>query len=148
MKQSAAKTLGVAALGAAFAAAAAGTASATALPLGPDALGTVTSIVPLGEDVTDLPSGVAETLGAGQGALNLGAEQGIGTLPQITDQATKALPPVTEQATKVPMDGVQNGLAHTPAGQLTGLLGGLPVGGLTGGLPTGGLPTGGLGLPV
>ncbi|MEU8759901.1 hypothetical protein [Streptomyces sp. NPDC048659] len=144
MKQSAAKTLGVAALGAAFAAAAAGTASAAALPLvGTDALGTVTSVVPLGEDVTDLPSGVAETLGAGQNALNLGAEQGVGTLPQIADQATKALPPVTDQATKVPMDGVQAGLAHTPAGQLTGLLGGLPVGQLTGGLPTGGL-----GLPV
>ncbi|MER8044968.1 hypothetical protein [Streptomyces sp. NPDC094032] len=144
MKQSAAKTLGVAALGAAFAAAAAGTASATALPLvGTDALGTVTSVVPLGEDVTDLPSGVAETLGAGQGALNLGAEQGIGTLPQIADQAGKALPPVTEQATKVPMDGVQTGLAHTPAGQLTGLLGGLPVGQLTGGLPLNGLPLGG-----
>lgn len=144
MKQSAAKTLGVAALGAAFAAAAAGTASAApSLPLGPDALGTVTSVVPLGEDVTDLPSGVAETLGAGQNALNLGADQGVGTLPQITDQTAKALPPVTEQATKVPMDGVQNGLAHTPAGQVTGLLGGLPVGGLTGGLPTGGL-----GLPL
>lgn len=138
MKQSAAKTLGVAALGAAFAAAAAGTASAApSLPLGPDALGTVTSIVPLGEDVTDLPSGVAETLGAGENALNLGAEQGIGTLPQIADQADKALPTVTEQATNVPMSGVQTGLAHTPLGQATGLLGGLPVGSL---------PTGGLGV--
>lgn len=47
MKQSAAKTLGVAALGAAFAAVAAGTASAAAVPaVGlTDALGTVTGAV-------------------------------------------------------------------------------------------------------
>ncbi|WP_330240418.1 hypothetical protein [Streptomyces sp. NBC_00525] len=51
MKQSAARTLGVAALGAAFAAAAAGTASASALPLE-----TVTSVVPVAGAVADATS--------------------------------------------------------------------------------------------
>jgi len=51
MKQSAARTLGVAALGAAFAAAAAGTASATALPL--DA---ATSVLPVAGAVADATS--------------------------------------------------------------------------------------------
>ncbi|MEW2487097.1 hypothetical protein [Streptomyces sp. NPDC048411] len=67
MKQSAARTLGVAALGAAFAAAAAGTASASALPVGAasalpaagSALGTATQSLPVQDTATKL-------LGSGQ----------------------------------------------------------------------------------
>ncbi|WNI22858.1 hypothetical protein [Streptomyces sp. ITFR-16] len=62
MKQSAARTLGVAALGAAFAAAAAGTASASALPLDTatsalpvaGALANATSTLPLQDTATEL----------------------------------------------------------------------------------------------
>lgn len=65
MKQSAARTLGVAALGAAFAAAAAGTASATALPLDTaagalpvvGALDNVTSTLPVQDGASDLLGG-------------------------------------------------------------------------------------------
>ncbi|MET7861187.1 hypothetical protein ABZS81_29110 [Streptomyces sp. NPDC005318] len=68
MKQSAARTLGVAALGAAFAAAAAGTASATALPvdaataalpIAGSALGTATQTLPVQDTA-------AKLLGSGQ----------------------------------------------------------------------------------
>ncbi|MFB6779817.1 MULTISPECIES: hypothetical protein [unclassified Streptomyces] len=67
MKQSAARTLGVAALGAAFAAAAAGTASASALPVDAasalpvagSALGTATRSLPVQDTATKL-------LGSGQ----------------------------------------------------------------------------------
>ncbi|MEV7235743.1 hypothetical protein AB0N06_17650 [Streptomyces sp. NPDC051020] len=59
MKQSAARTLGVAALGAAFAAAAAGTASASALPAAGSALGTATQSLPVQDTATKL-------LGSGQ----------------------------------------------------------------------------------
>ncbi|MFE7238402.1 hypothetical protein [Streptomyces sp. NPDC057582] len=67
MKQSAARTLGVAALGAAFAAAAAGTASASALPVDAasalpvagSALGTATQSLPVQDTATKL-------LGSGQ----------------------------------------------------------------------------------
>ncbi|MCZ0981022.1 hypothetical protein O1L60_24155 [Streptomyces diastatochromogenes] len=80
MKQSAAKKLGVAALGAAFAVTAAGTASAaSSLPLDADALGTVTSATPLGDGLTTLPDGATEALGAGQGALGQGLDQGVKT---------------------------------------------------------------------
>ncbi|MER5308382.1 hypothetical protein ABT034_11395 [Streptomyces sp. NPDC002773] len=123
MKQSAAKKLGVAALGAAFAATAAGTASAApSLPLGADVLGTVTQAVPLGDGLTELPDGASESLGAGQGALGQGLDQGAKNLPTTTAQATKGLP----------LDGA------------TGALGGLPISGLLGGLPlgAGGLPIG------
>ncbi|MET7642764.1 hypothetical protein ABZS83_03750 [Streptomyces sp. NPDC005426] len=51
MKQSAARTLGVAVLGAAFAAAAAGTASATTLPLE-----SATSMLPVAGALTDVTS--------------------------------------------------------------------------------------------
>ncbi|MFE5545507.1 hypothetical protein ACFQ71_17020 [Streptomyces sp. NPDC056534] len=123
MKQSAAKKLGVAALGAAFAAAAAGTASAApSLPLNADAVGTVTKAVPLGDDLTTLPDGAAESLGAGQGALGQGLDQGVKTLPAAAGQATQNLP----------LDAAAGGLGATPLG---GLLGGLPLG--SGGLPIG-----------
>lgn len=118
MKQSAAKKLGVAALGAAFAAAAAGTASAAPVaPAAPDALGLVTQTVPVGDDLTKLPDGAAESLGAGQGALGQGLDQGVKTLPAAAGQATQSLP----------LDAAAGGLGATPLG---GLLGGLPLGGL------------------
>ncbi|MEU4271500.1 hypothetical protein [Streptomyces sp. NPDC026092] len=121
MKQSAAKTLGVAALGAAFAAAAAGTATAApALPAAPDALNTVTSVVPLGDGLTELPEGATESLLGGQAAV---------------DQGAKAVPAAAGQALEhAPLDNATGALANTPVG---GLLGGLPVGGLAGGLPIG-----------
>ncbi|GAA3898270.1 hypothetical protein GCM10022244_05660 [Streptomyces gulbargensis] len=115
MKQSAAKKLGVAALGAAFAAAAAGTASAAPeLPVGADALGSLTSAVPLGDGLAQLPVG-------GQGALGQVLDHGARTLPAAAGQATQ----------------------HTPLAPVTGLLGGLPLGqatGLLGGVVPGTLP--------
>ncbi|MFD3515267.1 ATP-binding protein [Streptomyces sp. NPDC058657] len=114
MKQSAAKTLGVAALGAAFAATAAGSASAApALPDAAGALGSVTSVLPVGQVASVLPAGSPEALAAGQAALG-----------QITTTAPAALSQATDKA--------------DPVG---GLLGGLPTKGLpAGGLPTGALP--------
>ncbi|ALO10610.1 Secreted protein [Streptomyces venezuelae] len=118
MTQSAAKKLGVAALGAAFAVAAAGTASAApSLPIGADALGTVTKAVPLGDGLTTLPDGAGESLSAGQGALGQGLDQGVKTLPAAAGQATQSLP----------LDAAAGGLGATPLG---GLLGGLPLGAL------------------
>ncbi|MER5738676.1 MULTISPECIES: hypothetical protein [unclassified Streptomyces] len=128
MKQSAAKKLGVAALGAAFAAAAAGTASAAPLPApldGADALGSVTQLAPLGDGLTELPDGAGEALGAGQGALGQGLDQGVKTLPAAAGQATQNLP----------TDAAAGALGATPLGAATGLLGGLPLG--AGGLPIG-----------
>ncbi|WP_137993748.1 hypothetical protein [Streptomyces vilmorinianum] len=117
MKQSAAKTLGVAALGAAFAAAAAGTAAAApAAPAVPDALGLVTQTVPLGDGLTELPDGAAESLASGQNALGSGAA----TLPATVDHATK----------NIPLDNATGALGS--ASPVGGLLGGLPV---NGGLP-------------
>ncbi|MFE5487188.1 hypothetical protein [Streptomyces sp. NPDC056527] len=114
MKQSAAKTLGVAALGAAFAAAAAGTAAAASpLPAAPDALGLVTQTVPLGDGLTELPDGAAESLLGGQAAV----DQGVKTLPAAAGQAVE----------HAPLDGATGALANTPVG---GLLGGLPLNGL------------------
>ncbi|MFD3944112.1 hypothetical protein [Streptomyces sp. NPDC058579] len=115
MKQSAAKTLGVAALGAAFAAAAAGTAAAApALPAAPDALGAVTSLAPVGSDLTELPQGATESLLGGQAAV---------------DQGAKAVPAAAGQALKhAPLDNATGALGNTPLGPVTGLLGGLPVG--------------------
>ncbi|MDT9688801.1 hypothetical protein Q5762_10605 [Streptomyces sp. P9(2023)] len=121
MKQSAAKTLGVAALGAAFAAAAAGTATAApALPSADGALGMVTSVAPLGDGLTQLPDGAAESLLSGEASV----DQGVKTLPAAAGTAL-------EQA---PLDSATGALGNTPVG---GLLGGLPVGGLAGGLPLG-----------
>jgi hypothetical protein len=62
MKQGTAKTLGVAALGAAFAAAGAGSASA--------ATGDVLHSVPLGDVTKTLPAGASESVTAGQQALD------------------------------------------------------------------------------
>jgi len=117
MKQSAAKTLGVAALGAAFAATGAGVASAApAVPDASSALDTVTQTLPA-ENVTKALPGAGETLGQGQGALGAGV--------------AAAQPAVAKV------------LAGGPAAPVAGLLGGLPVKGLpTHGLPLNGIPIG------
>lgn len=107
MKQSAAKTLGVAALGVAFAAAGAGAANAAA-PAVPDAagaLGSVTSGLPVEQATSALPAGGPEAVSAAQNALGNGL--------------TAAQPVVQKVA-----DG---------GDPVSGLLGGLPVAG--GGLP-------------
>ncbi|BBC33403.1 hypothetical protein SGFS_046970 [Streptomyces graminofaciens] len=103
MKQSAAKTLGVAVVGAAIAAAGAG--AANAAPAAPDAsqaLGTVTKSLPV-EKVSKALPGAATAVAQGQGALGHGLE---------------AAQPA---ATKVVSEG--------PTGPAGGLLGGLPAGG-------------------
>ncbi|MFD6987408.1 ATP-binding protein [Streptomyces sp. NPDC059943] len=104
MKQTAAKTLGVAALGAAFAATAAG--SASAAPAAPDAggaLDSVTKNLPTEGLTKGLPNGTSEGLTAAQDSLG----SGVGTVRQVTPTALSAV---------------------TAANPLTGLLGGLPVG--------------------
>jgi len=113
MKQSAAKTLGVAVLGAAFAATAAGTASAepAAFPDSLTSLDTVTTLLPVQEAVTKLPAGAPESLAGGQTALTNTAS----TLPAtVQETAGKVLP-----------------TAGGAADPVSGLLGGLPVGGGT-----------------
>ncbi|MFE9170018.1 ATP-binding protein [Streptomyces kebangsaanensis] len=103
MKQSAAKTLGVAALGVAFAAAGAG--AANAAPAAPDAgqvLGSVSKALPT--------ENVSKTLPTGQ-ALN---------------QAQPTVQKGLAAAQPVARDTLGNG----PAKQVGGLLGGLPVNGL------------------
>ncbi|MET9373211.1 hypothetical protein ABZX98_03520 [Streptomyces sp. NPDC002992] len=113
MKQSAAKTLGVAALGAAFAAAAAGTAAAAPAAPTPAALGLVTQTVPLGDGLTELPDGTAESLVGGEAAV----DQGVKTLPATAGQAVE----------HAPLDGATDVLGNTQVGNL---LGGLPLDGL------------------
>ena len=119
MKQSAAKTLGVAALGAAFAAAGAGVASAApAVPdvAGLDTVTQATRALPVDNVAGTLP-GAGEALGQGQNALG---------------GAVAAARPVAERA-----------LADGPTAPVSGLLGGMPVKGLpTHGLPVNGAPLG------
>ncbi|MET9895482.1 ATP-binding protein [Streptomyces sp. NPDC006465] len=117
MKQSAAKTLGVAALGAAFAAAGAGAANAApAVPDTSSALDTVTRTLPA-ENVAKALPGAGEALAQGQGALGTGVA---------------AAQPAAARL-----------LAGGPAAPVAGLLGGLPVQGLpTHGLPLNGIPLG------
>ncbi|MFD4144010.1 hypothetical protein [Streptomyces sp. NPDC058572] len=122
MKQSAAKTLGVAALGAAFAAAAAGTSSAAALPdltAGTGALDTVTNAAPVQEAVDKLPAGAATSLAGGRMAL--GAVDAARTAAAAHQSAAKKLPAAQQPAAKaLPADGLA---------PVTGLLGGMPIGG-------------------
>ncbi|MER6123416.1 ATP-binding protein [Streptomyces sp. NPDC001795] len=116
MKQSAAKTLGVAVLGAAFAAAGAGIASAA--PAVPDVAGldTVTQTLPTGNLSAVVP-GASEALGQGQSALG-------GAVAAAQPAAGKII-------------------SDSPAAPATGLLGGLPIKGLpTHGLPVNGVPLG------
>jgi outer membrane receptor protein involved in Fe transport len=114
MKQSAAKTLGVAALGAAFAAAAAGTASAAhAVPDLTAAPGNLSTTLPLDEVTEKLPAGAAAA--------------------PATVQDAAAAAPATVQ------DAVERAVPSTATDPVSGLLGGLPV---TGGGPLGSLPGG------
>ncbi|MBD0839342.1 MULTISPECIES: ATP-binding protein [unclassified Streptomyces] len=118
MKQSAAKTLGVAALGAAFAAAGAGAANAApAVPDAGSALDTVTRTLPA-ENVSKSLPGAGEALAQGQSAVGA---------------SLAATQPVAEKV-----------LADGPTKPVAGLLGGLPVGQT--GLPTQGLPVNGIPL--
>ncbi|MEV6397778.1 ATP-binding protein [Streptomyces sp. NPDC051907] len=126
MKQSAAKTLGVAALGAAFAAAAAGTAAAAPALTEAPSLSTVTGLVSQ-EVAPKLPTGTPQALS--------GAQTALGDAP-TTLPAT-----LQETGNKVLPGGVEGGDV------VSSLLGGLPTKGLqTKGLPTEGLPTEGLPL--
>ncbi|WP_030903523.1 hypothetical protein [Streptomyces sp. NRRL F-5126] len=111
MNRSAAKTLGAAVLGAAFAATAAGTASAAVGPL-PDtgkALDTVNKL-PVDQVAKELPNAGTDTLTATRSA----ASAVNTTAPQVLQAAKTANP-------------------------LGALLGGLPVNGLNKGLPVDGL---------
>ncbi|MER6077461.1 ATP-binding protein [Streptomyces sp. NPDC001833] len=117
MKQSAAKTLGVAALGAAFAAAGAGAANAApAVPDSSQALDTVTKTLPA-ENVSKALPGAGQAVAQGQRALGAGVA---------------GVQPAAKQV-----------LAAGPTKPVAGLLGGLPVQGLpTHGLPVNGIPLG------
>ncbi|MFJ7339126.1 ATP-binding protein [Streptomyces sp. NPDC101110] len=116
MKQSAAKSLGVVALGAAFAASGAGAANA-AVPDTAQTVDTVTTALPAEQLSQKLP-GSGEALGQGQELAGAG----------------HAAQPAAEQI-----------LANGPTGPDAQLLGGLPVQGLpTQGLPTQGLPVNGV----
>ncbi|MFJ8820287.1 ATP-binding protein [Streptomyces sp. NPDC102467] len=119
MKQSAAKTLGVAALGVAFAAAGAGAANAVALPDTAGALNSVTSGLPLEQASSVLPAGGPEAVSAAQSALGSGLTAAQPVVEKVAQGATEGDP-------------------------VTGLLGGLPA---TKSLPTQGLPVGS-GLPA
>ncbi|MBQ1093991.1 ATP-binding protein [Streptomyces sp. B93] len=119
MKQSAAKSLGVAALGAAFAAAGAGAANAAPDLAGVSnqALDTVTRTLPA-ENVERAVPGSSQALAQGQRVLGTGI--------------TAAQP------------AVQQLLAEGPTGPAAALLGGLPTQGLpVKGTPVNGLPLGG-----
>ncbi|MEU3186987.1 ATP-binding protein [Streptomyces sp. NPDC006923] len=114
MKKSAVKTLGVAALGAAFAATAAGTASAApAVPLNGADL--VSKTLPVGGTAPQLPVPASDAATAGRTAL--------ATLQKAAPQVLSSV---------------------RTAGPLHSLLGGLPVNSLAqGGAPVSGLPLGG-----
>jgi hypothetical protein len=122
MKQSAAKTLGVAVVGAAIAAAGAGAAhAAPSAPVAPEAsqaLGTVTQALPV-ENVTKALPTAAGALAQGRSALGAGLEAA--------------------------QPAAANVLAEGPTAPVAGLLGGLPVGKTlpTKGLGVNGLPLGG-----
>ncbi|MFG2499769.1 ATP-binding protein [Streptomyces sp. NPDC048441] len=119
MKQSAAKTLGVAALGAAFAVAGAGAANAApSVPDPSDTLGTAASTLPLDEVSKALPAGGPEALAASQSALGSGVQAAEPTV---------------------------NKLASGDAGPVASLLGGLPV---SDALPLQGLPVSPDALPL
>ncbi|EDY56679.2 MULTISPECIES: hypothetical protein, partial [Streptomyces] len=115
MKQSAAKTLGVAALGAAFAAVGAGAANAApAVPNATQALGSVSQGLPT-ENVTKSLPGAGEALAQAQPAVATGVS---------------AAQPAVEKV-----------LADGPTGPVAGLLGGLPIAQV---LPFGGTALNGL----
>ncbi|MEV0324004.1 ATP-binding protein [Streptomyces sp. NPDC050658] len=138
MKQSAAKTLGVAALGAAFAAAGAGVANAApAVPDPTAALGSATSTLPVGQVAETLPAGGPEALAAGQNALGSTTQALTPTVDKLAAGDVTKAAEHGDEATK-----------PAAADPVSGLLGGLPV---AGALPATGLPVQGLpvqGLPI
>ncbi|AYN39747.1 ATP-binding protein [Streptomyces dangxiongensis] len=126
MKQSAAKTLGVAALGAAVAAVGAG--AANAAPATPDAgrtLNTVTKALPAEGIIEALPDSGAMKL------LKPLAERGVATAVPAVGKGVAAAQPTAESV-----------LAKGPTGPVGGLLGGMPLQGL----PTHGVPVNGIAL--
>lgn len=149
MKQSAARTLGVAALGAAFAAAGAGVAGAAPLP---DAVGSLSSLpqaIPA-DAVADGLSGVGTKL----------SETGMDTAMKTAKGVTPGMQAPAQDSGRSAVPGTQGKAApqsgqsdrskgakgaddalQSPAKPLGGLLGGLPVGGLKG-LPVNGIPLG------
>ncbi|MEU3525311.1 ATP-binding protein [Streptomyces sp. NPDC038707] len=125
MKQSAAKTLGVAALGAAVAAVGAGVANAA--PAAPDVartLDTATKLLP--------PEQVAETL-PDSGAVK--------TLKPLAKSGVRAAVPAARKAAVVAQPVAERAVTEGPAKPVGGLLGGLPVNGLHG-TPVNGIPLG------
>jgi ABC-type transport system substrate-binding protein len=144
MKQSAVKTLGVAALGAAFAAAGAGAATAApAAPAAPGAaavLADTASTLPLGDVASTLPPGAPEAVTAGQSAVGSGLTAAAPTVDRLVESTKQ------DKGDK----GDQGAEAAKPAAAdpAKGLLGGLPV---ADALPLQGLPLQGLpvqGLPL
>ncbi|MEU3857902.1 ATP-binding protein [Streptomyces sp. NPDC028722] len=126
MKQSAAKTLGVAALGAAVAAVGAGAANAApATPAAGQTLATVTKALPSGQIVEALPDSGAMKL------LKPLAERGVTAAVPAAGKGVAAAQPVAESV-----------LAKSPTGPVNGLLGGMPLKGL----PTNGVPVNGIAL--
>ncbi|NKI40476.1 ATP-binding protein [Streptomyces physcomitrii] len=155
MKQSAVKTLGVAALGAAFAAVGAGAASAA--PATPDALGTVTGALDSAEAPKTLPAadGVNKVLGVPEQVADgvdsaAPVEQITGGLESTTAMAARAQEAQRAgQGQQGRQDQQRESGSLLPTGDSSpvgGLLGGLPLGGASspvGGLLGGGLPLGG-----
>ncbi|BCM69082.1 MULTISPECIES: hypothetical protein [Streptomyces] len=127
MKQSAAKTLGVAALGAAFAAAGAGVASAA--PASPDAgqtLDTVTRTLPPEQVIEALPDSGA-----------------VKTLKPVAKRGVAAAMPAVRKGASAAQPMVESVVAEGPTKPVSGLLGGLPLKGLpTHGVPINGIPVG------
>ncbi|GGZ04431.1 hypothetical protein GCM10010300_55390 [Streptomyces olivaceoviridis] len=127
MKQSAAKTLGVAALGAAFAAVGAG--AADAAPASPDAgktLNTVTKMLPPEQVIEALPDSGA-----------------VKTVKPVAKTGVAAALPVVGKGAATAQPVVESVLAEGPTKPVAGLLGGLPLRGLpTHGVPINGLPVG------
>ncbi|MEU8541877.1 hypothetical protein AB0C52_18135 [Streptomyces sp. NPDC048717] len=136
MKQSAAKKLGVAVLGAAFAATAAGTASAAPVPqpATPDPLALASKLIPGGQSLAQAPQQATQALGQAPQQATEALGQGAKTLPGALGQQNLQ-GEVGKQTSSLPLDGVKSGLGKTPLGSVGGLLGGLPLKGL----PIGGL---------
>jgi hypothetical protein len=122
MKQSAAKTLGVAALGAAFAAAGAG--AANAAPAVPDAgstLDTVSQTLPAQD--------LSQTLPAQDLSQTLPAQNLSHAVPGASQALAQGQNQVGTQLSTV-QPSAQKALADGPTTPLAGLLGGVPVKGM------------------
>ncbi|MFH9659412.1 ATP-binding protein [Streptomyces sp. NPDC017248] len=127
MKQSAARTLGVAALGAAIAAVGAG--AAHAAPAARDAghtLDTVTKTLPPEQLIDALPESGA-----------------VKTLKPVAKRGAAAALPALKKGAAAAQPVAESVVAEGPTKPVAGLLGGLPLKGLpTHGVPVNGLPLG------